>query len=802
MMFASNLKRGIMLKIRSNKIITSLLVGASLFSSFFALTKYASQSLQEVQAADPASGASYFATNLNDQYYQGIDDSLTGENLMVALSTLTSTGFVPYSYASLPSIYQYSDASLTNTKLMQMVYTGTEVSFTAGSMPSNANKEHVWPASWYGNGTRTESAGSPGADAHNVWPSATALNSKRGSCAFDELDFATSYKSYEFSSTDWSYGTVGDNDSYVWSTAFNNSNGQADDALYPSSGNRGAIARILMYVATRYRNTTTYPVKLHDRAVTLNTGRIGKLSALLKWHYQEPPSAWEIKRNNEVASRWHHNRNPFVDHPEYATKIFYYLPEPDQSQPTAAVKNVIETYGDISQSLSLNHDNVTLQVGQTQQLSVVTNPNSETITWSSSNPSVATVSQSGLVTAKSDGSATITAQGTQTNDTCQITVEQVQTGPFLVTGVTFSPSSSSIKLGDEITISPTISPSNATNKTVTWSSSDTGVATIDNGHIIGVGLGTATITATATDGSGKSGSYSITVTQLTTGQSAWTLVNDASSLTVGDRIVLAANSTFTAGNISSSVMSSLSSTFSGDGTISTLNTGTVELTLGGSVGAWTLTNSNNELLGATAVKNLSWGVGTTTWSISITNNSATIQNNNAPTDFGRILYNVSAPRFTTYTSAVSSSMLLPQIYRYVEATSDTVKVAAYNYASTFMNLTSTECVQSNVQLSTWTSLANSYQALSVETKNYYYDHFENDPIIVAMYARYSVIVDGYHYSNFLVDGTGNPIVPSKNPQVFASNDNHSLGFLTIIVTLSTLSAIIYTTKVKKKSTRC
>jgi uncharacterized protein YjdB/endonuclease I len=800
MMFASFLKRGIMLKIRSNKIITSLLVGASLFSSIFALTQYASQSYQEIQAADPTSGASYFATNLNDQYYQGIDDSLTGENLMVALSTLTSSGFVSYSYSSLPTIYQYSDASLTNSKLMQMVYTGTEVSFTAGSMPSNANKEHVWPASWYGNGTRTESPGSPGADAHNVWPSATALNSKRGSCAFDELDFATSYKSYEFSSSDWSYGTTGDNDSYVWSTAFNNSNGQADDALYPSRGNRGAIARILMYVATRYRNTTTYPVKLHDRAVTLNTGRIGKLSTLLKWHYQEPPSAWEIKRNNEVATRWHHNRNPFVDHPEYATKIFYYLPEPDQTQPTAAVKNVIETFGDISQSLSLNHDNVTLQVGQTQQLSVVTNPNSETITWSSSNPSVATVSQSGLITAKSVGSATITAQGTQTSDTCEVIVEQVQTGPFLVTGVTFTPSSSSIKLGDEITISPTISPSNATNKNVTWSSSDTGVATIDNGHIVGVGLGTATITATATDGSGKSGSYSITVTQLTTGQSAWTLVNDAGSLTVGDRLVIAGNNAYTAGNIADSVMASLSTTFSGDSnTITTLNVDTIELTLGGSSGAWTLSNSSNQLLGSTAVKNLAWGTGTTTWSISITNGNATIQNTTQT--FGRFLYNVSAPRFTTYTSGTSTSMLLPQLYRYVEATSDPIKVAAYNYASTFMDLTSTECVQSNVQLSTWNSLANSYQVLSVDTKNYYYDHFENDPIIVAMYARYSVIVDGYHYSNFLVDGTGNPIVPSKNPQVFASNDNHSLAFLTIFVTLSTLSVIIYTTKVKKKSTK-
>lgn len=791
-----------MIKKYRNKVLTSLLIGASLFSSIFAISQYASQAYQKVQALDPASGASYYATNQNDLYYQGIDDTLTGENLMVALSTLTSTGFVSKSYSSLPSIYQYSDASLSNSNLMQMVYTGTEVSFSAGSMPANANKEHVWPASWYGNGTRTESAGSPGADAHNVWPSATALNSKRGSCAYDELDFATSYKSYEFSSTDWSYGTVGDNDSYVWSTAFNKSNGQATDALYPSRGHRGAIARILMYVATRYRNTTTYPVKLHDQAVTLKTGRIGKLSALLKWHYQEPPTAWEIKRNNEVATRWHHNRNPFVDHPEFATKIFYYLPEPGASQPTAAVKSVIETYGDISQSLSLNHDQVSLQVGQTQQLSIVTNPNAETVTWSSSNTSVASVNQAGLVTAIGTGTATITAQGTQTSDSCQITVLPAEGGPVFISQISFTPSSSSVKLGDEITISPTISPANATNKVITWSSSDTGVAIVDNGHITAVGLGTATITASATDGSGKSSTYTVTVTSLTTGQSAWTRLSDASTLSAGDRLVIAANNAYTAGAMSGSILGSFNSTFSGDGTtISSLHASTLEFTLGGSVGAWTLANSSNQLLGATAVKNLAWDSGTTYWTISISDGAATIQNTNSPTDYGRFLYNVSAPRFTTYTSATSSSMLLPQLYRYVEATSDPIKVAAYNYASTFMVLTSSECTQANVLLSTWNSLASNYQTLSSETKNYFYDHFETDPIIVAMYARYVVIVNGYHYTNFLVDGSGTPIVSTKVFALTETPSEHGIVFLSIIAAISTLSITYYLVKTRKKLTK-
>lgn len=364
---------------------------------------------------NPAAGASYYATNENDNYYQGISDSLVGEDLINALSTLTSTNFVSHSYSDLPDIYQYSDLSLSGNGKMRMAYTGTEVSFSPGSMPSNTNKEHVWPASWYGNGTRTEGAGTPGADAHNVWPSASQLNSKRGSSAFDELDFSTAYKCYEFSRTDWSYGDPSDNDSYVWSTAKDYSNGVNTDVMYPSKGHRGEIARILMYVATRYRNDTRYKVKLHDKPQTLNIGRIGKLSTLLKWHYEELPSEWEMYRNNQVASRWHHNRNPFVDHPEYAGRIYYYLNEPDQNAPTDAVKEVIETYGDIStsvvESIAISPNEINMVVGEQQTLKINVTPSnaSKNVTWMSEDSTIASVNSSGIVTANKNGTTRIFA---------------------------------------------------------------------------------------------------------------------------------------------------------------------------------------------------------------------------------------------------------------------------------------------------------------------------------------------------------------------------------------------------------
>lgn len=144
----------------------------------------------------------------------------------------------------------------------------------------------------------------------------------------------------------------------------------------------------------------------------------------------------------------------------------------------------------------------------------------------------------------------------------------------------------------------------------------------------------------------------------------WELVTDASTLQSGDILVLASNASgTTAGDISSQIMGSISSTFSTDdsyATITSLGAGTVQLTLGGSVGSWTLSNGS-QLLGATAAKKLAWGSGTTTWSISISSGNATIQNGTS--SYGKFLYNTSSPRFTTYTSNPSASMLLPQIYR-------------------------------------------------------------------------------------------------------------------------------------------
>ncbi len=156
--------------------------------------------------------------------------------------------------------------------------------------------------------------------------------------------------------------------------------------------------------------------------------------------------------------------------------------------------------------------------------------------------------------------------------------------------------------------------------------------------------------------------YAVYATAAGGGATTWELVTDDSSLKSGDVLVIASNAQGkTATDISSQIMGEVATTFSSDkSTITTLGSGTVELTLGGTKDAWTLTYDSKQL-GATAVKKLAWGSGTQTWEISISSGDATIQNGTST--YGRFIHNVGSTRFSTYTSATSASMLLPQLYR-------------------------------------------------------------------------------------------------------------------------------------------
>ncbi|MCC8051214.1 MAG: Ig-like domain-containing protein [Clostridiales bacterium] len=130
----------------------------------------------------------------------------------------------------------------------------------------------------------------------------------------------------------------------------------------------------------------------------------------------------------------------------------------------------------------------------------------------SSKKSVATVTKKGKITAKGVGTCKITFTAKNGKKyTCKVTV----TRP--VTSITLSKTSLTLETGSSQTITATVSPGNATNKAVSYSSSNTAVATVDsNGRITAVSAGTAVITVMAQDGSGKSATCTVTVPQKVT----------------------------------------------------------------------------------------------------------------------------------------------------------------------------------------------------------------------------------------------------------------------------------------------
>ena len=154
--------------------------------------------------------------------------------------------------------------------------------------------------------------------------------------------------------------------------------------------------------------------------------------------------------------------------------------------------------------INLNTTNVSLEVGDQFQMegTVIKRPDDpdddHTVSWSSSDSSVASISSSGLITAKSPGTATIRAW-TWCDVTAYCTVTVTKKTVY-VTSITLDHTSLEIARGDSYTLQATVLPEDAVNKTVTWSSSNRNVATVDsNGKVTGVKAGTATITAKAGD---------------------------------------------------------------------------------------------------------------------------------------------------------------------------------------------------------------------------------------------------------------------------------------------------------------
>ena len=174
-------------------------------------------------------------------------------------------------------------------------------------------------------------------------------------------------------------------------------------------------------------------------------------------------------------------------------------------------------------SVTLDSASLTLNIGETRTLSAIVMPanaTDKTEKWISSDSSVATVSN-GVVTAVGAGTAAIRLTVGGKSSICNVTVIDPSKQTVFVTGVTLDKPSMQLEKGDVAKLTATITPADATYKSVTWTSSNSKVAAVANGTVYAIGRGTAILTVTAYREQGSSITYTsscvVTVTSTESG---------------------------------------------------------------------------------------------------------------------------------------------------------------------------------------------------------------------------------------------------------------------------------------------
>jgi len=229
-----------------------------------------------------------------------------------------------------------------------------------------------------------------------------------------------------------------------------------------------------------------------------------------------------------------HEPSVTIDGVEYTVRDYY----PNTYRVNKTIKPVVKSEKAIKiKSISLNRTNITdVENCLSTRLTVYVNPTnanvSQKVTWTSSNPSVASV-KCGIIETHKAGTAIITATCGGKKATCKVTVKAKTVA---LNSISLNKSSMSLTAGKSATLSVKYNPTNTTvSKNVTWKSSNTKVATVSGGKITAKKAGTATITATC---NGKTATCKVTVKAKTVALKSISLNKTSMSLTAGKSATL------------------------------------------------------------------------------------------------------------------------------------------------------------------------------------------------------------------------------------------------------------------------
>ncbi len=345
---------------------------------------------------------------------------------------------------------------------------------------------------------------------------------------------------------------------------------------------------------TTSKKTTTKirvsSVKLNKTSITINKGKTASLTAMVLPSNANNKKVTYKSSDTSVATV---DKNGKIKAIKRGTATITVTTEDGKKTATCKVTVNVPV-----SSVMLDKSTLSLSKGSSYTLKVGVSPgdaNNKTVTYKSSNTSIATVDNKGKVTAINKGTATITVTTNDGNKTatCKVTVNNS------VSSVKLDKTSITINIGTTETLTATVSPSDANNKKVTYKSSDTSVATVDNkGVVTAIKRGTATITVTTDDGK-KTATCKVTVNvpvkSVMLDKSTLSL-SKGSSYTLKSAVlpVIANNQNVTYKSSDTSV-----ATVDNNGKVTAINNGTATITVttndGGKTATCKVTVNNNSV---------------------------------------------------------------------------------------------------------------------------------------------------------------------------------------------------------------
>ncbi|MEV7413950.1 endonuclease [Streptomyces sp. NPDC089919] len=242
-------------------------------------------------SAAPHPAAATTAYTSVDAYYASADGK-TGAALKSALHAIIKNQS-KISYSALWEALKVTDQDPANPNNVILVYSGRSYPKSSnGGGVDDWNREHVWAKSHGDFGTAT----GPGTDLHHLRPEDVTVNSTRGDKDFDMGGSPVAQAPGSYSDA---------------------------DSFEPRNAVKGDVARMILYMAVRYEGDDGWAnLEPNDRVGNGSAPYIGKLSLLKQWNLQDPPDAFEQRRNQVIYDTYQHNRNPFIDHPEWVNQIW------------------------------------------------------------------------------------------------------------------------------------------------------------------------------------------------------------------------------------------------------------------------------------------------------------------------------------------------------------------------------------------------------------------------------------------------------------------------------------------------